>query len=313
MTVLFVCTAAAVLALAEALRAAWGRRSGRALRALLATEARPGAVRAVPGGRPRADPASAAGTLPFPFGYLNRRLRQGAVAVSLQTAALLAVAGAVLAWASAATLVGAGHLADLAVPAGLWAPVLWIDRLAARRREAVAEEMERAAVALESAVAAGMNAYEAVLDVGVSSGGILGAELVRTIADADRVGMSEALSLLGQRLPLPEVQLLIASMRLNQAAGAELGATLTGLGRTLRERREAALALRAATAAGRWQAGMLVAVPPLLLFFMRYAYPSFETPLFATATGQMLLLLAACWLLVGHVVVHRMSVPRAEA
>ena len=275
----------------------------------------PSALAAVdpPGGpgRARAGDTGAGGPLPFPLSVLNRRLARGAVAISPQTAILVAAAGAVVAWAVAATLTGPGRLADLAIPAGLWAPFLWVDRLAARRRDAVSAEMERVATALEAAVTVGMNAYEAMLEVGVAHGGILGPHLLRTIEDADRVGMSEALALLSRRLPLPEVRLLVASMRLNQGTGSELGSTLSGLAGTLRERRESAAALRSATAAGRWQANMLVAVPPLLLFFMRYAYPSFETPLFGTATGQLLLVLAMAWLAVGWVLVRRMAVPPA--
>ncbi len=302
MAALFLLTAVAVWAAAAAVRSL-RRGPGRALRAMEPTPGMPAGIGLLGDAVPRQQ-------LPFPFHYLNSRLQRSGIGVTLQTVVLVAASGTVVAWALAAMLVGPGRLALLAIPAGLWAPTLWVDRLAARRREAVSWEMERVAAALAAAVAAGMNAYEALREVAAAGAGPLHTELVRTVADADRVGLSEALTLLGQRLPVPEVRLLIASMRLSQGAGAELAPTLAGLVRTLRDRREAALGLRAATAAGRWQADMLVAIPPLLLFFMRYAYPTFEAPLFATATGQLLLALAAIWLLAGRAVVRRMSLPR---
>ena len=200
MGVLFVATAAAVVALVLALHSAWSQRRGRAAAALrlqderlLSARRRETAV-----ARRRAALRTA---LPFPFGYLNRRLKQGAIAMSVQTVVVLAAIGAVVCWAGAAMVLGNGWISRAALLGGLWAPVIWVERQAERRREAIATEMERVTAALEGAVSAGMNAYEALVEVGVSTGGILGPELLRVVEDADRLGMSEALVLLGQRLP----------------------------------------------------------------------------------------------------------------
>jgi tight adherence protein B len=303
MTALFVCVCATVLGLSGALRGWAAARRGRAavaLDRLVGGGARAGA----------AVPRSAVAALPFPLSYMNRRLAAGGLVVSVQTVLLLLIAGGAACWAAAALLAGPGILADLAAAGGIWVPLAWVDRLASRRREAIAAEMERLAAALEAGVTAGMVSYEALLEVGLGAGGVLGAELLRTVEDADRIGLSEALLLFGQRLPLPEVRLLVAALRLNQGAGAGLAASLEGLRRTLRERREAAAALRAATAAGRYQASMLVAVPPLLLLLMRVLYPAFEAPLFATASGRVLLAGTALWVLIGSAVVRRMCVPQ---
>ena len=229
--------------------------------------------------------------------------------MSLQTVVVLAAIGAVVCWAAATMILGPGWMADAAVVGGLWAPVVWIERQAWKRREQIALEMERTTAALAAAVDAGMQGYEAILRVGEDGGGILGPELVRTVWDADKLGLSEALRLLGERVPLPEVQLLVAGMRLNQGAGARLSDCLVGLNQTLRERRETAAVMRAATAGGRLQANMLVAVPPLLLLFLRLVYPPFEAPLFESTGGQTMLLFSTVWLAIGYFVVRRMSVP----
>lgn len=309
MDVLFVATAVCVGAACLAVYAWWRVRFGRARWDLERRSRAPvgdahilrANVFRTPGVRPR---------LPFPFGYLNRRLQQGGISMPVQGVVLAAVVGAVVCWAAATLVVGPGWLPAAAMLGGLWAPVVWVDRLAGRRREGIAAEMERISAALEGALSAGMVPYEAVLEVGVATGGILGPELLRIVADADRVGLSEALTLFGQRLPLPEVQLLVAAMRLNQGAGAGLGPALAGLGRTLRERRETVAAMRAATAAGRWQANMLIAVPPLLLMFLRQVYPDFEAPLFGTGGGELLLCAAGFWLAIGYLVVRRMCIPK---
>jgi len=309
MGVLFVVTALGVGGVCLSARAWWRGRFGRARRDLAHRAAVDSPqARVVPGLRPQGHAARAG--LPFPFGYLNRRLQQGGISIPVQGVVLAAAVGAVACWAAAAMVVGPGWLPVAALLGGLWAPVLWVDRLAGRRREGIAIEMERVAAALEGALSAGMVPYEALLEVGVATGGILGPEMLHIVADADRVGLSEALTLFGQRLPLPEVQLLVAAIRLNQGAGSGLGPALAGLGRTLRERRETVAGMRAATAAGRWQANLLVAVPPLLLMFLRQVYPAFEAPLFGTAGGQLLLCGAGVWLAIGYLVVRRMCVPR---
>lgn len=305
MALIFVPTLIACLSMALAAARWWESRAGRA-RADLARREEAGlaAGLAVLARLPVRD------NLPFPFGYLNRRLRSGGIAVSVQTVVVLAVVGAVVCWAVAAMVVGPGWLPLVASGGGLWAPVLWVERQSARRREAMAAEMEMIAAALGSGLSAGLVAYEAVREVALAAGGILGPELLRVIADADHVGLSEALALLRRRIPLPEVQLFVAAIRLNQGAGAELAPALAGLHRTLRERRETALALRAATVAGLWQANMLVAVPPLLLMFLRAVYPAFEAPLLTTAGGRLLLAATGAWLALGYLVVRRMSLPR---
>jgi len=307
--VLFVAAAIACVSLQLSAGSWWWARSGRA-RNDLARREEAGLRAAAAPRTARAGGGAAMAELPFPFAYLNRRLRLGGIAVSVQGVVLLAAVGAVACWAVAAMIVGPGWVAVAASAGGLWAPVLWIEREAGRRREAMAGEMERIASAMEGALSAGMVAYEAILEVALATGGILGPELLRVVADADRVGLSEALALLRPRLPLPEVQLFVAALRLNQGAGTGLGPALAGLHRTLRERRETGLALRAATAAGLWQANMLIAVPPLLLMFLRQVYPQFEAPLLLTSGGRFMLCAAAAWLGLGYVVVRRMCVPR---
>lgn len=308
MGVLFLATAMAVVAFLLAFRSWWFGRRRRAARVLLAQEEALLAARREEAAARRK--ASQRTEMPFPFGYLNKRIKQGAIAMSVQTVVILAASGAVACWAAATMVLGSGWISRLALLGGLWAPVIWVERQAEKRREAIAAEMERVTAALEGAVNAGMNTYEALLEVGVSTGGILGPELLRVVEDADRVGMSEALVLFGQRLPLPEVQLLVAGMRLNQGAGAHLSESLVGLNRTLRERRETMAAMMSATASGRWQANMLIAVPPILLLFMRFVYPEFEQPLFGTAAGQFALLASTVWLAIGYFVVRKMCIPK---
>ncbi len=222
----------------------------------------------------------------------------------------LAAAGAAGSWLAGGMVLG-GTLAWVAAPWGaLILPWIWTRRRQEQAREDVATAMERLASGMASALAAGMVPYEALLEVTRTTEGLLGSQLRRVLRDAERVGLSEALWMLGARLPLPEVRLLVSGLRLNQGTGAELATSLEALGRTLRERREVRAGMRAATAAGRWQANILVLVPPVLLGFMHRVYPAFEQPLLSTGHGRLLLALAAGWVVLGYLVVLRMCLPR---
>ncbi len=257
------------------------------------------------------DPAHSGTTWePVPFRTIGSPPREGAIALAPGAVVLSALAGGVVCWASMRLLVGQGALADLAALGGLWVPSWWLRQLAARRRERIAVEMEQVALSLEGAAGAGMTPYEAMVQTSARIGGIIGPELLRVIRDADRLGLSEALVLFRDRLPLPEVRLLAASLRLHQGAGAATAEALMALARTLRQRREAITAIRTATTSGRMQANMLMAVPPALIGLLRAAYPAFLHPLLKTGVGQLVLGLCAVWMLLGYGMIRRMVVPR---
>lgn len=305
MAPLYLLAALGLFGLQLAVGSWWGHRAYRARDDLARLVAAPrgGAAAYRAAGAPREE-------LPWPFSYLNPRLRRSGVVVSVREVLLVSAAAGVGAWAVASVVVGPSWVAAGVILVGLWAPIWWVDRAARRRSEVIGREMEHITAALDGAVSAGLVAYEALTEIARTSGGILGPELMRLVRDAERVGLSEALAAWRKRLPLPEVHLFAAALRLNQGAGAGLGRAVAGLHETLRERRESAAALRAATAAGRWQANMLIAVPPLLLIFLRAVYPQFEQPLLGTPVGRLWLCGAALWLGVGYVVVRRMCVPR---
>jgi len=247
--------------------------------------------------------------LPFPFTYLNTRMRRGGVELELQSVVIMTVLGACAGWAAMRLLVGGGLVADLASFSGLVVPAWWIDKLASNRRERIALEMEQIALALEGAAGAGMTPYEALVHTAPTLGGVMGPEVRRVLMDAASVGLSEALIMFRARMTLPEVRLLVAGLRLHQGAGAATAGALSALAHTLRERREAVMAIRTATLSSAMQANMLIAIPPALLILLRAVYPSFLRPLVDTATGQWVVALCAVWMLLGYYMIRRMVDP----
>lgn len=306
MTLLSVAVALSVFGLWAAILSSLHARTSRVQRALAAIHSRPAdplGPSPPPHRQPRLD-------LPFPFGYLNRRLREGAIALDVPTAAALTCGGALVCWAFATLLFGTGWLSALGLLGGFWVPIGWIDAASVRRREQVAREMERLVAAMEGAVGAGLSPYEALEQVAEGFGGILGPELRTLARNARRVGLSEALLLFRTRLPVPEVQLLAAGLRLHQEAGVATGQALHGLAQMMRQRREAILVMQSATSSGRMQANLLIAIPPALLLLLRLTYPTFLTPLFGTLAGNLVLGACTIWALVGYGLTRRIVTPR---
>ncbi len=306
MTLLSVTVALSILGLWAAILGFLRARTSRVQRAFAAIHSRA----TDPLGPPMPPPRLVRLDLPFPFGYLNRRLREGAIALDVPTAAVLTCGGALVCWAFATLLFGTGWLSTLALVGGFWVPIGWIDAASARRREQIAREMERLVAAMEGAAGAGLSPYEGLTQVAEGLDGILGPEVRTLVRNARRVGLSEALLLFRTRLPVPEVHLLAAGLRLHQEAGAATGQALHGLAQMMRQRREAILVMQSATSSGRMQANMLIAIPPALLLLLRLTYPTFLAPLFGTLAGNLVLGACTVWALVGYGLTRRIVTPR---
>jgi tight adherence protein C len=162
-------------------------------------------------------------------------------------AALLAVpAGLVLAAAAPGRL---GPLVMALAPAGgFLAPDLWLARLAAARARAARRELPALLDLLRVTVESGASLPEAMRSVGREGRGPLAAEW-RAAGRRVALGMplSEALSEILRRLPLPELRALVAALERSRRHGTPLARALAAQARDAR----AAVALAAREEAAR--------------------------------------------------------------
>jgi tight adherence protein C len=149
-------------------------------------------------------------------------------------AALLAGAGALPLAALAPGRLGL--LLALAAPAaGFLLPDLWLSRLAAERARRVRRELPALLDLLRVTVEAGGSLPEALRSVGERADGPLAREW-RTVGRELALGvpLDSALAAMGERVPIPEVQALVAALERARRHGAPLAGTLSAQARTAR-------------------------------------------------------------------------------
>lgn len=156
-----------------------------------------------------------------------------AMAAKAASALLLGAAALPLATLAPGRL---GLLVILSAPAaGFLAPDLWLARLAAERARRVRRELPALLDILRVSVEAGGSLPEALRSVGERSDGPLAREWAAVGREvALGVPLVHALSGLEERLPLPEVRVLVAALERARRHGAPLADTLAAQARTAR-------------------------------------------------------------------------------
>lgn len=298
--------ALAVLALAwgvAAWRAARLERTGLRLAYLSGRDLDAGA-----GGEPAAREERGPRPFPWPLRWVELRARAAGVAVDPRTVVtLIAGTGAVLA-ILALSLTGQAWVAVLAALGGLYAPNWYLRRLARRRARLAEAQLDQLARLVSQGMRAGLSLQQALADAADRIPPPLGDSLRRVVRSVRLAGagMAEALAELESGFQLDDLRLFVTAMRLHVETGADLPLVLDNLARTLARRRDARNALAAATAQGRVQSYILIALPFFLLLVLRALYPSYLDPLLATSGGRIVFLASMGWLALGWFSMQRL-------
>jgi tight adherence protein B len=104
--------------------------------------------------------------------------------------------------------------------------------------------------------------------------------------------IDEALRELPQRTGLVATSVLATALTVHRQSGGDLVRVLDRLSRTLRDRLQFQGRLRAATAASRATAILMIVLPPAILAFFVFRDPNYLTNLFDTAWGARATVLA---------------------
>jgi tight adherence protein B len=134
----------------------------------------------------------------------------------------------------------------------------------------------------------------------------LGGELQRCVRRL-QLGMSipEALKDLPHRTGLASANVLVTALTVHRETGGDLVHVLERLARTIRDRIQLQGRLRAATAASRATAILMVAVPPAVLVFFTFRDPGYLTELMNSEWGRRVTLTAIVLQVIGSIWVFR--------
>lgn len=238
---------------------------------------------------------------------LNRTLEESGLTWSVgRTVAAMMLLGAV-SLAAFPRLAWMPLWAALLLSAGLAAmPYLLVVRARERRFSLIEEQFPDALESLASAMRAGHPLSSGMLALAAEQPEPLAAEL-RRVCEERRLGASwdDALESLAGRLPLVDIRLFVASVRLQTRTGGNLGEVLTRLAETMRDATALRGEVRAIAAHGKLTGAILTVLPLALCVIMTMVNPGYVMILVNYEYGKHLIAAALCGLVAAHFVIQR--------
>jgi len=221
------------------------------------------------------------------------------------------VCGLTLALLVDLTLPASGTLQLLALVVGLigvfGVPRWVVSKMTKRRQAKFLAELANAIEIIVRGVKSGLPLNECLSTIAHESAEPLASEF-REVIEQQRVGvpLSEALERLTTRMPLAEVKFFTIVIAIQQQAGGNLSEALSNLATVLRDRFRLKMKVKALSGEAKASAAVLASLPPAVVFMVYGASPDYIMPLFATRTGNFLLLFSACWMIIGVLVMRKM-------
>lgn len=118
--------------------------------------------------------------------------------------------------------------------------------------------------------------------------------------------MMEAIMVIYERIPVPEVNFLVVVITVQQQSGGNLSEALTNLSNVLRNRKKIKMKIKAMSAEAKASAGIIGALPFVVAGLVSIATPGYLGPLFTTTLGHIWLGIGGLMFLTGGFIMNRM-------
>ena len=239
-------------------------------------------------------------------GWFDRLMVQSGLGVTPTVMLLLSILSGIACGGTAFVL--REHLLSTALAAllGFLAPVCITLLLRSRRQTQLLNQLPGMLGELARAARTGRSLQQCFEVVAQDTPAPLGTEL-RLCVRRMQMGLSPATALqdLPERTGLVSLNVLVMALSVHQQAGGDLVSVLERLARTIRDRLTFLGRLRAATAASRATALLMIAVPPGILTFFSLRDPGYLNDLLASSWGRGTLILAITLQVLGSIWVLR--------
>lgn len=128
------------------------------------------------------------------------------------------------------------------------------------------------------------------------------------VLDQQSVGktMTEAVQILFERVPLPEVNFFVVVITVQQQAGGNLSEALGNLSRVLRNRKKMKAKVKAMSSEAKASAGIIGSLPFIVAILVSLTTPTYLLPLFNTTIGNFWLGIAAVLMSIGIFIMKKM-------
>lgn len=199
----------------------------------------------------------------------------------------------------------------MALPLGIvgaLTPFFIVARRRAQREKKIEEQLPEAVEMLVNSMRAGFSLQAGMNFIGTEMPGPTGPEFAR-FYDEQRLGVDVKQALLGlqDRLGTLDARMLVLAILIQRETGGNLGEILGNISRVIRERIQFRDHVSVLTAESKVSAVILSLLPVLLFIIIQMSNPDYIGELTTSDTGQMLLMYAAGSLLVGIVLLQKMS------
>ena len=205
--------------------------------------------------------------------------------------------------------IGGGLLAALGLgfAAGMGAPRWLLNHLKARREKKFIRALPDAVDIIVRGIKAGLPLFESIKVVAADSPEPLRSEFL-AIIETQAVGMplGEACSRLYERMPLPEANFFGIVIAIQQKSGGNLSEALSNLSKVLRDRKKMAEKIQAMSMEAKASAGIIGALPPIVMLLVYLSTPDYISLLWTHPTGRLMLAASAVWMTAGVLVMKKM-------
>ena len=193
------------------------------------------------------------------------------------------------------------------VAGGYLLPKMYLGHRRKRFQAAYLDELPNAVEAIVRGVKSGLPLNDSMRLVAKEAKEPIKSEFQRVI-DQQAVGksMGEAVTVLYDRVPLPEVNFFIVVITVQQQAGGNLSEALGNLARVLRNRKKMKQKVKAMSSEAKASAGIVGSLPFIVAILVSVTTPAYLLPLIETPIGQIWLGIAVILMGAGIFIMNRM-------
>lgn len=197
--------------------------------------------------------------------------------------------------------------AIFAVAGGYLLPRMFLNFKRKKYQDRFLDELPNAVEAIVRGVKTGLPLNDSMRVVAKDAKEPVRSEFARVL-DQQSFGMSmtEAVRVLLDRVPLPEVNFFVVVITVQQQAGGNLSEALGNLARVLRNRKKMKLKIKAMSSEAKASAGIIGSLPFVVGILVTLVSPAYLEPLFATSLGHIWLGIGVIMLAMGLFVMNRM-------
>lgn len=190
---------------------------------------------------------------------------------------------------------------------GIKVPPILIQGLYEKRCKKVVNQMVDGMTIMANGIKAGLSPAQSMERVTDNIKGPLSQEF-NLVLNKVRLGMTfeEALNEMGERVPMPDVQMLVTSINILKETGGNLAETFQTINSVVRERQKLEKKIEAMTAQGITQGVIISIIPSAMLLMFWTMDPAFVAPLFNTSIGIMCLCLVFTLQIIGGFMIKKM-------